>query len=126
VLAYLEQFVSKNKGDQALKVLRTTSMQGTKLFAYYKTISKQIADTNSTVNFLNLCKYDTKIDGLNPNSVPSNLKLMMQAYLTENPTSTVSDLSQQAEHILTLHMDQITALTLTVTQGTILSSQNVV
>jgi hypothetical protein len=40
------------------------------------------------------------MDGLNPQSVPANLKLMMQTYLVDNPTSTVTDLYQHAEHIL--------------------------
>jgi hypothetical protein len=44
------------------------------------------------------------MDGLNPQSVPANLKLMMQTYLVDNPTSTVTDLYQHAEHILdTIH-----------------------
>ena len=102
VITFIEKFISKNKGTQALKAIRSVKMLGNGLFTYFNLMNKLYADANSTAETTIPESLQVRyfIDGLNPDSIPTNLKLTMTSYLAEHPTSTVTDLYQQAEHIM--------------------------
>ena len=96
--SYLAAAPSRNakrklSGIQALKAVRKASMQGNKLFVYYTLMNKLFADAGSTTDTAIPPPLQVRyfIDGLNPNSIPSNLKLVMGTYLERNPASTVTD-----------------------------------
>jgi hypothetical protein len=102
VVAYLKQFISRNKGNQALVSIRTVHMVGNDLFPYYNSLTKLIADANSNANSALPAHLQVRyfIEGLNPDSIPTNLKLAVGSYLAENPTATLTDLYQHADHLM--------------------------
>ena len=102
IVTYLEQFISKNKGKQALKTVRTVTMQGNKLFMYYTLMNKLFAECNTTpeTTIPQTLQVRYFVDGLNPNSIPANLRLVLGTYLDDHPTSTVTELYSHAEHLM--------------------------
>jgi hypothetical protein len=102
IIGYLEQFVSKNKGNQALVAIRSVTMTGNKLFIYYNTLIKLIADCNSSADTALPAHIQVRyfVEGLNPHCIPTNLKLAVGSYLTANPLATLTDLYQHSDHLL--------------------------
>ena len=102
VINYLESFISKNKNSQALQSLRNFTMQGHQLFVYYQKMSQLISETNSSPETTLSQSLQVRyfVEGLNPNAIPTNLKLAIDSFLRTNPASTITDLYQHAEHLM--------------------------
>ena len=100
VIDFLELFTNKSeKVTHSLSKLRSLTMKGCKLKAYYQQFTKLLADIGWDHSSTEAIRFF--VEGLNPDALPTNLKLAVSDYTTY-PGITVMQLFTYADRKLSL------------------------
>ena len=100
VIDFLELFTNKSeKVTHSLSKLRSLTMKGCKLKAYYQQFTKLLADIGWDHSSTEAVRFF--VEGLNPDALPTNLKLAVSDYTTY-PGITVMQLFTYADRKLSL------------------------